>query len=90
MPRIDQKEYDEVMRTIEENSCFKFSAGTTDSGAFLIPVDSNNQPMDTPKHFSWKKLKGMACTFKKYKPRMMKLTKSPSSKAEAENKADPK
>lgn len=64
MARINQKEYDEVIRTIEENSCFKFSAGTTDSGAFLIPVDSNNQPMDTPKHFSWKKLKGMASVFK--------------------------
>jgi hypothetical protein len=60
MNKVSQQEYNKVIKTIEQKSCYKFSAGTDDSGAFMIPVASNNVPMATPIYFTWSKLKKLA------------------------------
>lgn len=58
--RVSQEEYDRVLRTIEENSCFRFTAGDSWSGAFLIPVDEEKRPLGEVFHQSWDSLKKLA------------------------------
>lgn len=55
-----QENYDKVLKTIEQNSCYKFSAGTTDFGAFLIPVSKGGRAMGIPFLVSWPKLVKLA------------------------------
>ncbi len=60
MAKVEQEEYNQTIKTIEDNSCYKFSAGTDDSGAFLIPVSKDNIPMASPFYLNWTKLKSLA------------------------------
>lgn len=69
MKGINQEEYDQVILTIEELSCFKFSAGDNKSGAFLVPVNSAGVPMDIPEYFSWSELQKFANVLKQ-RPKM--------------------
>lgn len=57
---VSQEEYDRVIKTIEDNSCYKFSAGDTSSGAFLIPINKDGTPMAAPFYLPWGKLKKLA------------------------------
>jgi len=55
-----QKNYDKVIKTIEQKSCYKFSAGTTDFGAFLTPVTKSGISMGVPFYVPWVRLVKLA------------------------------
>ncbi len=60
--KIPQEEYDLVIRKIEDNSCYRLSAATTNSGAFLVPVQ-DDKVMGPAFLVSWEKLKKLAELF---------------------------
>lgn len=59
-PVVSQQEYDNVIRTIEENSIYRFSAGDDHSGAFLVPTSGNGNVVGEVFHCDWKKLQKLA------------------------------
>lgn len=59
-PQVSQEEYDEVIRTIEQNSIYRFSAGDDWSGAYLVPTDGQGHPVGLVFHLNWKKLQTLA------------------------------
>lgn len=60
MSKISQKEYNKVIKLVEKNTCFRFSAGLTNSGAFMTPVAKDGQILGGPIEFTWKQLKEMS------------------------------
>jgi len=60
MPRVSQEEYDAVIRTIEANTNFRFTAGVSDSSAFMLPVDGKGRPLGPPIRLTWDKVKKLA------------------------------
>jgi len=67
-----QENYNKVLKIIEENSVYRFSAGTTDFGAFLIPINiKTQQALSTPFFCNWDKLIKLSELFSK-KPLSLK------------------
>lgn len=61
MSRITQKEYNLVIKQVEKNTCFRFSAGVDDNSAFMVPVMRDGKTvMGQPVLLSWKQLKKLA------------------------------
>ena len=52
-----QKNFDKLCKTIEENSCYRYTAGTDEFSAFFVPIDiQTKQVLDTPFEVEWPKL----------------------------------
>lgn len=60
MSKVSQKQYDRVLRQVEEKTCFRFSAGVEDNSAFMVPVNSEGVVIGECMQFTWKQLKGMS------------------------------
>lgn len=60
--KVGQDEFDRVVRSVEQKTCFRYTAGTLDaSSAFMIPVAQDGKtPLGPVVEFSWKKLQALA------------------------------
>jgi len=60
-PKVSQKEFDETLKAVEANHCFRFQAGCDDSSAFMVPVSRDGETVIGPsQRFTWKQLKALA------------------------------
>ncbi len=60
MAKIPQKEYDQAIATIEENTCFRFTAGIDDSGAFFVPTSPDGTVIGDTFQLTWEGIKQLA------------------------------
>ena len=60
--KVSQDEFDQVLRLVEQKTCFRYTAGTQDdSTAFMVPVAKDGKtPIGPCIEFTWKQLKFMA------------------------------
>ena len=59
--KVSQDEFDRVLRLVEQKTCFRYTAGTTASSAFMVPVAKDGKtPMGPCIEFTWKQLQYMA------------------------------
>ena len=62
MTKVDQKEFDKVVRLVEQKTCFRYTAGTLDaSSAFMLPVNRETQIAIGPVvELSWEQLQALS------------------------------
>ena len=62
MPKVHEKEWNGVVRLVEQKTCFRYVAGTYDaSTAFMLPVDHKTQVAIGPVvELSWKQLQALS------------------------------
>lgn len=62
MTKVSQKEFDRVLRLVEQKTCFRYTAGTIDaSSAFMIPIDRKTQtPIGPVVELSWEQLQTLS------------------------------
>ena len=62
MTKVDQKEFDRILKLVERKTCFRYTAGTLDaSSAFMVPIDRKTQiPIGPVVELSWEQLQALA------------------------------
>ncbi len=68
MPNVSQEEYSRVIRTIAENSSYRFMRRDSESGAFFIPTDGYGRPVGDVVHLAWRQLRAFAKTLLEARP----------------------
>ena len=60
-PKVTQEEYNKAIKTIEDNSCYKFTAGDNCSGAFFIAVTLEGRPYpESTFYLRWDEIEELA------------------------------
>lgn len=61
MTKIDQKEFNRIVRLVEQKTLFRYTTGTLESSAFMVAVDPKTQtPLGPVVELSWEKLQALS------------------------------
>lgn len=58
--QVTQSEFNETLKKVEANTCFRFQAGVDDNSAFMVPVAKDGHVMGPTVRFNWKQLTELA------------------------------
>ena len=77
MAKVSQEEYTRVIRSIVENSSYRFKRRDSESGAFLIPTD-HGRPVGDVFHLPWRRLRAFARTLLEARPIVDRMLCTPN------------